>query len=249
MSNHCCIHTGHSMSYKIAIMQPYFFPYIGYFQLLDKVDHLVLLDDVSFIRRGWINRNTIILGGVPHRITLPLCKVSQNKKICEIKLIEGDKVSDNIPITLYHAYHKAPFYGDVIENILFPLVFNRAGNLVDLLENTLRSTSEYIGQRLNISRSSAVRLPNNLKGQEKIIRLCEFFGASTYLNPVGGRNLYEKKVFEDRSIELKFLQSVPNKYPQQGTSEFIPNMSILDLCFNLPKSSLKRHRRAGCLMD
>jgi hypothetical protein len=184
---------------KIAIMQPYFFPYIGYFQLIRAVNKFVILDDVNYITRGWINRNRILLHGKDHLFTIPLKKASQNKKINELEICGG---KDNFLLTIKHAYSKAPYYDEV-----FPLIkniFDRMhdnGNLAGIAENSVRAVAGYLQLNCRFATSSEdFLLLNNLKGEKRIIAICREMGAKVYVNPAGIKGFYDKENFRSNGI-------------------------------------------------
>lgn len=205
-------------------MQPYFFPYIGYFQLIHSVDAFVIYDDVNYIKRGWINRNNIILQGKPKRLTLELEGASQNK------LINAINVSDRkfkLLVQLHHCYSKAPFFKQV-----FPLceeiLLHESHNLANFLDYQLRTICQFLGINRHWYISSQLKKDARLRGQEKIIAICKELGATHYINPEGGSHLYSQSRFEEHMIGLQFLKSVPKRYQQFGT-EFLPALSIIDV--------------------
>jgi hypothetical protein len=215
---------------KIAIMQPYLFPYIGYFQLMNIVDKYVIYDDVNYIKGGWVNRNNILLGGQKHLFTIRLEKPSPNKLINEI-LIKDD--FHKILKKIQYSYHGAPFFKQVyflIEEIFsFP-----EKNLSVFITNSIRCLSEYLGIKTDFIISHTLNKNSNLKNQEKVINICEILNADTYINPIGGQELYRKADFSLHNINLKFLKTKPIIY-QQSIIEFIPSLSIIDvMMFNSP---------------
>lgn len=96
-------------------MQPYLFPYLGYFQLIQAVDKFILLDDVNFIKRGWVNRNRILVNGKDHLFSLPLQRASQFKKINDLKLADYPGWRNRFFKTLTHAYRQASQYEPVMK--------------------------------------------------------------------------------------------------------------------------------------
>lgn len=221
---------------NLAIMQPYFMPYLGYWQLMNCVDTFVLFDDVNFINKGYINRNNILLKGGPHSFSIPIQGASQNKKINELYLSDGNE-RKKILITISQGYKKSLNF-----DLIFPIIsdiFNQESiGLVDFVENSIISVCRILEINTRIVKSSKIDL--QCTGFEKIIPLCKYFDASKYINPVGGINLYEKKDFLDNGIDLKFIQMIPLEYIQLHKN-FHPNMSILDLLFNAPKESWHIH--------
>ncbi|MBK2267743.1 WbqC family protein [Francisella philomiragia] len=213
---------------KVAVMQPYFFAYIGYWQLINAVDVFVIYDDVNFIKKGYINRNNILLNNKPYRITLELLGASQNKLINEIYL--GDN-RPNILKIIKQAYSKAPYFRDVY-NLLEKIMTNEEKNLGLFLEKIIKNVSSYMGIDTNFIRSSNLNKDNDLRGQDKILQICQLLDADIYINAIGGRELYDKKAFRDESISLNFIESEIVEYPQFG-NEFCAYLSIVDvLMFN-----------------
>ena len=205
-------------------MQPYFFPYIGYWQLLSAVDTFVIYDDVNFIKKGYINRNSILNDGHEQRITLELIGVSQNKLIKEIEVgFNREKILKNIT----HAYKKAPEYKKV-----FPLIRNilenPEKNLAKFLGNSIQKISGYLEINTKIIYSSDIEKDCTLKAQVKILDICQRLGASHYINAVGGQELYSQEVFRNKEIELHFLQTELLEY-KQFKNEFVPYLSIIDV--------------------
>jgi len=209
---------------RVGIMQPYFFPYIGYFQLIHAVDRFVIYDDVNYINRGWINRNSILGPQGPQRITLQLSGASQNKLIGEIRV--GDNRSKLLK-TVEQCYRRAPCFDQV-----FPVVRDclECGeiSLSLFLEHAIRRVCDYIGVATDILVSSQVEKDSSLKGQEKIIALCKSQDADIYVNAIGGRDLYDEKRFEEEGMELRFLQTGAVTYAQFSDT-FYPNLSIIDV--------------------
>lgn len=215
-------------------MQPYFLPYIGYWQLLNAVDRYVLYDDVHYINRGWINRNRILINGAPSYLTIPLHGASQNKKICEIQVGIDDKYRTKNLRMVELAYKKAPWFEQVFplyENILQ----NPEQNLAAYLEYSIRKVCSYLKIETEILLSSSLPKDPALKGQDKILDLCRQLDATDYINAIGGRALYDPAAFAANGIRLHFLQTGDVKYPQFGM-EFCPSLSILDvMMFNSPE--------------
>ncbi|WP_333874565.1 WbqC family protein [Methylobacter sp.] len=218
---------------SIAIMQPYFLPYIGYFQLMAAVDKFVVFDDVNFINRGWVNRNRLLLNGAAHTFTVPLRGASQNKLICDIELVDEQGWRDKLMRTIRQAYVHAPCYAQVValtEHIVnYPSI-----RLDEFLLNSLREVSDYLMLEAEIVGTSRIYQNTHLKGQDRILDICRQERADTYVNPIGGVDLYDRAVFLKQGIPLKFLRPGLISY-SQGKSEHVPWLSILDvLMFNEP---------------
>ncbi len=223
---------------RLAIMQPYLFPYLGYFQLIQAVDRFVVYDDVSFIKQGWINRNRILVNGAPHMFTMPLSGAGSFTAINAIEL--GKEYAPwrlKFLRTLIQAYGKAPHHASaiaVVEEVLRP---DRT-NLSELLISGLRVVMEYLDIRTELIPGSATYRNSNLTGQDRLLDICAREGASDYVNPIGGKELYSKETFADRGINLWFVRSLLKAYPQFG-GDFQPGLSILDAMMFVPPSELK----------
>ena len=219
---------------KLAIMQPYFLPYLGYFQLMAAADQFVFLDNVNFIKKGWINRNQLLLNGAPHLFTLPLQSASQNKYICDTQITADKKWVESLQKTIRHAYAKAPHY-TAVTDMLSPLLQSDEVMLNVFLADMLTAVARYIGIESEIVRTSRQFDCEDAAGQERIIRICKLLGADHYINPIGGADLYDRDRFDAENIELAFLTPCIKPY-LQGSDSFVPNLSILDvLMFNEPR--------------
>ena len=209
---------------KLAIMQPYLFSYIGYWQLIHAVDAFVVYDDVTFIKGGWINRNNILLKGERRLFTIKLDGASSYRLIKDIAI--SDKFTD-FTKTLPQYYSKAPFFKDVMDLIDRIIMFDKL-NLAAFIANSILIIAEYIGIYTKFLMSSDIEKDNSLKGQAKVIEICRILGATEYINAIGGVELYSAAAFAEYGIELKFLKTnfVPYK---QFENEFIPGLSIIDI--------------------
>jgi hypothetical protein len=212
---------------KVGIMQPYFFPYIGYWQLINAVDKYVIYDDVNFIKRGWINRNNILMNGEAKLINIQMHKASQNKLINEIEVSGNDIFNNKLLKTIKQCYKKAPFYEDVFP-VIESVINQEEKNLAKFLELSIRQVCEYLSIDTNIVISSDVQKNNELKAQEKIIELCKILGGDEYINAIGGQDLYTYEDFALQGIKLRFLSTKEISYTQ-FKNNFVPNLSIIDV--------------------
>lgn len=208
---------------KLAIMQPYLFPYLGYFQLIRAVDAFVIYDDVNFIKGGWINRNYILTNNDKQLFTLPLKGVSQNKLIKQIEVSGPHKILKN----LHHNYNNAPHF-NVVYPIIKDILTQTEKNLGRFLDYQLRRVCEYIGLSPQWYISSELAKNNSLCGQHKIISICEELRATHYINAYNGISLYDKSLFEARGLNLSFIRPRGVSY-QQFSMRFTPNLSIIDV--------------------
>lgn len=214
---------------KTAIMQPYILPYIGYWQLINSVDKFVLLDDVNFIMRGWINRNNLLLNGKTHLFSLPLEKPSQNKLINQTELNFDTKSRDNLLKTISLAYKKAPFYNDIFP-IVEKIFMNPENDLTKFILYSFCLISKYLDLKTKFLISSGLDKDNSLKAEDRIVEICKKLNTKTYINLPGGKSLYDKDSFNAHGIELKFINPDLSKiiYPQFG-HDFVANLSFLDI--------------------
>lgn len=215
----------------LAIMQPYFLPYIGYMQLMSAVDTFVLYDDVAFINRGWINRNRLIINGQEYLFTVPLKDASQNKRINEVHLADDPKWRGKLLKTMEQGYRKAPFYQTVMP-LTEKIVNFTTDSIADLVYFSLVELNQYIGLNTRLVASSSIYNNVELKAQERILDICRQENATRYINPIGGMELYDKPTFAQAGIELNFIKSKSVEYPQLK-GNFVPWLSIIDvLMFN-----------------
>ncbi len=219
---------------KLAIMQPYFFPYIGYWQLLNLVDKFVIFDDVNFIKKGYINRNSILIQGQPNRLTLQLIKASQNKLINDTS-VGGNRLE--ILNTISHAYKKAPYF-DTVFPMIETILRSEELNLAKFIGLSLKTISNYLDIKTEFLYSSEVEKDNNLKGESKILEVCKALGAKSYFNAIGGQALYNKETFENKGVKLLFVGVEPIRYKQFG-DDFVPNLSIIDILVFNSESDIK----------
>lgn len=212
---------------SVAIMQPYFLPYLGYFQLLAAVDTFVVLDDVNYINQGWVNRNRLLLNGAPHTFTVPLRSASQNKLICDIELVSENNWRHKLTRTIQQSYRRAPCYSQVYP-LLLEVVNYPAIRLADFLLHSISQIIKYLALEVEMVSTSRVYKNENLRGQDRILDICNREQADLYLNPIGGLNLYDRATFLEQGIQIKFLRSLPVNY-QQGKGDYVPWLSIIDV--------------------
>ena len=222
---------------KIGIMQPYFLPYIGYWQLLNAVDKYVIYDDVNYINRGWINRNRILVSGKDKLITLSLKGASQNKLINEIDLSEDETYKKKLLKTIEENYKKAHFFKEVFP-VIDKIIENDEKNLAKYLEFSIKEICKYLDIKTELLLSSNLKKDNFLKGEDKILAICKELEGTEYYNAIGGQELYSFKRFEQSKLKLKFLKTDEIIY-KQFNNEFISNLSILDVLMFNSKEKVK----------
>lgn len=213
---------------KLGIMQPYFFPYIGYWQLMNAVDTYVIYDDVSFIKNGWINRNNILINGEAKYFNLPTVGAGSFILIKDVKMNPEPVLINKILKKLENSYRKAPFYAEAMP-LLERILTYKTSNMAELLEFQLREISACLGMKTRLLVSSRdVKKDDTLNGQDKVIDICRSLGATEYFNSIGGRELYDAETFSRNGIALHFLKTSSIVYPQYK-NEFVPNLSIIDV--------------------
>jgi hypothetical protein len=214
-----------------AIMQPYFIPYLGYFQLIAAVGTFVIYDDVQYIQRGWINRNRLLNQGQPQYVTIPLSKASQNKRICDLSIAQTGQWQKKTLHTIRAAYGRAPHFTEVLP-LCETIVGHAEPGLVGFLEHSLTQLCSALGISTRFVRASNLPAVDQFRGAARILAICKQLGATTYINPIGGTALYSPGDFLQEGIRLQFLKSAPPKY-RQHAGNHVPSLSIIDvLMFN-----------------
>jgi hypothetical protein len=223
----------------LAIMQPYFMPYIGYFQLISSVDEFVIYDNIEFTKKGWINRNRILVNGKDLTITIPLKKDSDYLNIVERRLAdtwvnERKKMLNRI----FESYRKAPYFG-IAFPIIEKIILHEDNNLFNFIYNSIRRINEYLDINTKLIVASTILIDHKLKAERKVIEICKSRGAGTYINSIGGLELYSKDNFSNIGIDLKFLQLGDISF-KQFDHDFIPWLSIIDVMMFNSKEEIKK---------
>lgn len=222
---------------QLGIMQPYFLPYIGYWQLLNVVDKYIIYDDVNYIKGGWVNRNRILINMEAKYFTLKLNAASPNKLINEIEISDDKIYKKKMLKTVEESYKKAPFF-----NIIFPIIEEIIGNdeknLAKYLKYSIEKICNYLEIKTELLLSSELKKDNSLRGKDKVISICKKLGATEYYNAIWGQELYSFEEFKENGIELKFLKTEEIIY-KQFNNEFIPSLSILDVMMFNSKDKVK----------
>lgn len=212
---------------KLGIMQPYFIPYIGYWQLMNAVDKYVIYDDVNFIKGGWINWNRILVNGEPKYFNVPMLGASPYKLINEVGVNNDRKLTDKNLRALEGAYRKAPYYGDVFP-LMERVLESGKDDIASYIAESFRIIGEYLDIKTEFIISSDLEKDCEQKGQDKVLSICKLLGATEYYNAIGGQELYSFEDFKAQDITLKFLKTSDIVYEQFG-NEFQPNLSIVDV--------------------
>ena len=217
---------------KIAIMQPYLLPYIGYFQLVAASDLFVIYDNIQYTKKGWINRNRLLIKGTDKVFTLPLQRASDYLEVRD-RYIAPEFNRSKVLNQFKGGYVNAPFFRETFT--LLEEVFNcKEQNLFDFIRHALALTLGQLGITTKVITSSEVKAEHQATGEDRVLSICKSLGATSYLNPSGGRALYDKKRFSELGIDLRFLETMPFEYAQ-FSEPFVPNLSIIDvMMFNPP---------------
>jgi hypothetical protein len=223
---------------KIAVMQPYCFPYIGYFQLIKAVDKFVIYDDVGFINRGWINRNNILVNGSSYLFTIPLEGASQNRKINEINIHTENKWRVKFLKTIEMSYAKSPCFHEVYE-MLRRLIMADFRTIAEFNLASIRAITSYLNIETNFVVSSSRYCNTHLNGQKRIIDICLKEEAKEYINPIGGEGLYKAEEFIKSNLILRFIKTTDFRY-SQFDNKFVPYLSIIDILMFNSKDDLAR---------
>ena len=221
----------------IAIMQPYIFPYVGYFHLIMAVEKFIFYDDVDFIKRGWINRNRILLDGKEYLFSVPCIKPTYKKKICDIKVDLNSPEIQKLLKTFYHAYSKAPFFS-VIYPLLLKVFHPRLTSISALSIDSIKMVMDYLEVK-KVFKVSSMQGYNNIDMDKanRLIDITKQEGESVYINPKGGDSLYDKPYFKEQNIDLVFLQPEFTEY-KQNTSGFVAGLSIIDVLMHCDKEQV-----------
>lgn len=213
---------------SVAIMQPYFFPYLGYFQLVQSVDDFVFYDDVMFIKKGWINRNQILMQQNAFLFTIPLEKQSQNKSIRESNIAWGADFPNKWLQQLQSAYKKAPQFKPVMD-LIESVLQNKPVSIADLAASSVMATWQYLNLEKRFYFSSELGVSKELDRAERLMAITSHLGSREYINAKNGQELYQKEYFAKQGIQLNFLnQSLPT-YNQGNKQDFIPGLSMIDV--------------------
>lgn len=218
----------------LGIMQPYLFPYIGYFQLLAAVDRFVVYDDVTFIKQGWINRNRMLINGDAAFFTVPLAHKSSTVTIRDTAISdapEHEKWAEKLLKSFDNTYRRAPEFART-----FPLVERvltaTSSKVAEMAVESIRAVAERLDIRTSIVETSSVYGNADLHGEDRVLAICLAEQANRYVNPSGGRELYSRERFKAQGVELQFIEPRAIEYPQFG-GRFVPWLSIVDvLMFN-----------------
>lgn len=215
-----------------AVMQPYLFPYIGYYQLVSVADVFIIYDDVTFIKQSYINRNSILVGEQAKRFSLPVLGASSNALIQNLNYASAGKLLK----TIQQSYSKSPYYQDVM-NFVSVVLQSENRNIARLNELSIRKVFEYLGLDKNIVFASDLEYDRSADRAQRLVSLTKMYGCDHYVNSPGGRMLYDKEYFMDNDIKLSFIEAKITPYSQNNKC-FVPGLSIIDILFNCSKSEI-----------
>lgn len=232
---------------KLGIMQPYFMPYIGYWQLMNLVDQYVVYDDVNFIKGGWINRNRILVNGAPKYFNVPMLGSSSNALINEVRVDHNEAVIRKSLRSIEGAYRKAPYY-DIVSPMLEEILWCGEDNIAKYIKHSFDVIGNYLDIGTELIMSSDLKKNNDLRGQDKVLAICRLLGAKEYYNAIGGQELYSYEAFREQGLQLNFVETQAIVY-KQFDSEFQPNLSIIDVMMFNSKERIKEYLEAYTLIN
>jgi hypothetical protein len=223
-------------------MQPYFLPYVGYWQLIAAVDLFVVYDTIKYTKKGWINRNRLLRNGAPAVFSLPLRGAPDGVDVRD-REIAPEFRPETLLARVRGAYRRAPHFEPTVV-LLERILATDERNLFGFLERSIRLTCEHLGIGTEIRRSSDVPADRDLRAQDRVLAICEAVGTGVYVNAIGGVELYAAEAFAARGMELRFLRSQPPAYEQFG-AVFVPSLSILDVLMFNPLPAVNQVIRTG----
>ncbi len=238
---------------KLAIMQPYFLPYIGAFQLINAVDKYLVYGQVNYRKDGWFHRNRLYLKNRgPVYFYLSMVNASIHKTFNQIFVDETDKWRIKILKFFEHNYRNTPFFDDA-HLLLHDIIHCQHEVLTDFNFHSLKIICNYLGieSKLMIDPLLEQEVESVLENSSflskegldrksmRVVTICKLMNSERYINPIGGTTLYDKTVFASHGIELSFLQTDKVTY-SQSSKEFIPNLSILDVISNCGEDGTKK---------
>jgi len=219
-------------------MQPYLFPYIGYWQLINAIDTFVIYDNIQFSKKGWFHRNNFLMNGKKTLFTIPLKKDSDSLDVVD-RFISDDseKQINKIIAQIKNSYREAPYYKDIFP-LIEALFLYQEKNLFLYISYSIEMICDYLDIDTHIVRSSTIDIDHNLKSQAKVIAINKRLNSTKYINPIGGTKLYDVESFNKEAIKLQFLESKVPKY-RQFDDDFVPYLSIIDIMMFNSKEEVK----------
>jgi hypothetical protein len=226
---------------KLALMQPYFLPYIGYFQLIAACELFVVYDNIKYTKKGWINRNRMLRDGQDVMFSLPLQNGTDHLNVDQ-RTLAGAPDPHKWLAQLKGAYRHAPYFAETLP-LLEKIARCDEDNLFRFLHHALLACCAHLDIRTPVRVSSSVGIDHGLRGQDKVLAICDALGADTYINAIGGTELYTPAPFNARGTSLRFIRSRPIDYPQFG-KPFVPWLSIVDVLMFNPLETVRHWIRS-----
>lgn len=237
---------------KLAIMQPYFFPYLGYFQLMQKSDTWIVFDNVQFIDKGWINRNRILhpnIGKEWQYITLPLDNRKQFSKISSLRIKDSEEWEKNIFGKLSFYKKKAPYYKETIDFLSYCFT-HKQESLSGFLTSCLVKTAQLLDIKTDIYMQSKLEIPKKDASHpgQWALNISKELNAEEYINPLSGSYIFRPEEFFKHEIELKFLEPEIVPYKQDGR-DFVSSLSLIDIMMWNDIDEIKKQVKKGSITN
>lgn len=226
----------------LGAMQPYFFPYLGYFDLINRTDRWIVFDTPQYMREGWVNRNRILHSSEGWQyIIVPLKRHSRDSAINQVEAVEFPDWRRKIINQFTHYRGRAPYYRETIA-LLGDCFAGQEGNLSRLNVHCLGKVCRYLGVPWapEIFSEMHLSLGPVLEASDWALRIAEAAGASVYLNPPGGAELYDAERFRQHGIELYLQENFDFRYDCGGYT-YIPKLSVLDVLMWVSPATIKAH--------
>ena len=222
---------------RIAVMQPYFFPYLGYYQLFNCVDEFIFFDDANFFKKGFINNNYFVLSGIKTKFTIPIKNASQNRSINQHEYIK-DRLIKKFLKSVYLNYKESKKF-QCIFNIINQIFDTDNLNVADLNITTITKIFQYLNINKKFFKSSDILPKGQYKNKTWIAEICKVREGTTYINSFGGRRLYKADFFKSYDLDLEFLKPNFSKY-MQFSKAFIPSLSMIDVLMHNSKEEVRK---------
>ncbi|MEZ5334501.1 MAG: WbqC family protein [Methanolobus sp.] len=234
---------------KLGIMQPYFLPYIGYWQLLNAVDNFVIGDNLQYTKKGWMRRNRMLSNGKDAVFSVPVKSGSNYLNINEVEIADPyfEKDADKLFRKITASYMKAPYFEEAMPSVE-KCIYCEERNLFDFLFNSVKEISKYLEIDTEITLLSSIDMDHSLKREYKVREICKKQSATMYLNAIGGVELYKSEFFESEGIELGFIKTRDIEY-KQFDNEFVPSLSIIDVMMFNSLDTIKNYLDCYDIVD
>tara|TARA_Y100000389_G_C17265882_1_gene415420 strand:- start:12 stop:719 length:708 start_codon:yes stop_codon:yes gene_type:complete len=224
----------------LSIQQPYFFPYIGYFQLINVSETHIIYDIVNFKKKGWISRNRILINSKIHYVNILIKSISQNKKISDIEIVNDQQWRYKLVKKIKYSYKKAKYFDEIFP-LLEEIILYENNSLNDYLFNNISRLCKFLDIKTKIIKCSNLDINKKLRNKDLIIEIIKNQKFKNYINLTTGKKLYDKKFFEKQNIELKFINYKDSSYEHIDKNKYIENLSIIDMLFNIGKKNTQQN--------